>query len=203
MEKRKTRGKFIALEGADGTGKSTQAFLLASFLRGFGIEAKLTKEPWNSSILKALETCGSKEGACLLFAADRACHSQKIERLLEEGFWVISDRFTDSSLAYQAGGWGMSLGEVERINAFATCLKPDLTLIFKCPPSLTAKRMKKRENESEFDQNFPLQKRVSNLYALLARRGEGRKIVEASGDCRKVEERVKKEVRRKWKLKKE
>lgn len=203
MERRKTRGKFIALEGCDGTGKSTQAYLLASFLQSFGIEVKLTKEPWTPAILKALESCESKEGACLLFAADRACHGQKIEKLLEEGFWVISDRFTDSSLAYQAGGWGMNLKEVEKINAFATRLKPDLTLIFFCPPSLTAKRMRKRKKESEFDQNFFLQKRVGDFYFFLARRGEGRKIVDASGDFRKVEERVREEVKKKWKLKKE
>lgn len=200
MGRKKTRGRFIALEGADGTGKSTQALLLADFLKHFGIEAKITREPNNPAILKIIETCTSKEGACLLFAADRASHSQKIEALLEEGFWVISDRFTDSSLAYQAGGWGMKLGEVEKVNAFATPLKPDLTLIFSCTPSRAAKRMRRRGNESSFDQNFPLQRKVGNEYRLLARRGGGRKIMDASAEARKVGARVREEVKRKWKL---
>lgn len=202
MEKRKARGKFIAVEGCDGTGKSTQAFLLASFLKGFGIEAKVTKEPYSPEILKALESCVCRKESCLLFAADRALHSQKIEELLEEGFWVISDRFTDSSLAYQAGGWGMDIREVEKINAFATSLKPDLTLIFSCPPSASAKRMKIRGKESGFDKDFLLQKRVGCLYGLLARRGGERKIVDASADLRKVGARTREEVKRKWGLKK-
>ena len=202
MERRKARGKFIALEGADGTGKSTQALLLASFLKGFGIDSVLTREPWDPAILNALQTCGSKKGACLLFAADRSLHSQKIEEMLKEGFWVISDRFTDSSLAYQCGGWGIKLSEVEKINAFTTSLKPDLTLIFSCPPSLASKRMRKRGEESGFDRNFSLQKRVGCLYAFLARKGGGRKVVDASGGSRKVEARVREEVGRKWNLKK-
>lgn len=202
MGKRKTRGKFIALEGPDGTGKSTQALLLASFLKGLGIEAKVTREPYDPEILKALEKSESKEASCLLFAADRAIHSQKIERLLEKGYWVISDRFTDSSLAYQAGGWGMDLEKVEKINAFATSLRPDLTLIFSCPPGICARRMQRRGKESGFDSDFLLQKKVGCLYGLLARRGGGRKIVDASQDLGKVEARVKREVKRKWRLEK-
>ncbi|MBO6006907.1 MAG: dTMP kinase [Aeriscardovia sp.] len=202
MERRKTRGKFIALEGPDGTGKSTQALLLASFLKGMGIEAKVTREPYDPGILKALAKSESKEASCLLFAADRAIHSQKIERLLEEGFWVISDRFIDSSLAYQAGGWGMDLEKVEEINAFATSLRPDLTLIFSCPPAVCARRMQRRGKESGFDSDFLLQKKVGCLYGVLTRRGGERKIVDASQDPLKVEARVRREVKRKWRLKK-
>ena len=197
---RKTRGRFIALEGADGTGKSTQAKLLASFLAKRGVPARTTREPDSPLILNALSGCESKKGACLLFAADRASHAEKVERLLEEGAWVVCDRFTDSSLAYQAGGWGMDLGQVEEVNAFATRLRPDATLILSCPPSLAAKRMRRRGGESGFDSDLPLQKRVSCLYRLLARRGGGREIVDASGTERQVESRIREEVKRKWSL---
>ena len=199
--RRKTRGKFIALEGGDGTGKSTQARLLASFLEGRGISVTTTREPCSPLILKALSECESKKEACLLFAADRASHAQKVERLLEGGQWVVSDRFTDSSLAYQAGGWGMKLGEVEAVNAFATSLSPDLTLILSCPPALASRRMLRRGEESGFDCDLSLQKRVFCLYRLLALRGAERRIVDASGTQRQVGARIREEVKKKWSLK--
>lgn len=199
--RRKTKGKFIALEGGDGTGKSTQIRLLASFLEGLGIFVQTTREPDSPLILKALSGCRSKKEACLLFAADRASHSEKVEGLLRGGAWVVCDRFTDSSLAYQAGGWGMDLRQVEEVNAFATRLVPDLTLILSCPAPLAAARMRRRGQESGFDLDLALQKRVSCLYRLLALRGGERKLVDASGTERQVESRIREEVKRKWNLK--
>lgn len=171
---------------------------MASFLKSRGIFVQTTREPQSPLILEALSKCKSKEGACLLFAADRASHAKKVEKRLEGGAWVVCDRFTDSSLAYQAGGWGMDLKKVERVNAFATNLRPDLTLILSCPPSLAAKRMRRRGRQSGFDSDLLLQKRVLCLYRLLARRGGNRKIVDASGTQRQVESRIKEEVGKKW-----
>jgi dTMP kinase len=134
-----SRGKFITLEGGEGVGKSTQVKALAHALREQGIDVLVTREPGGSEgaeRIRDLLLAGSEErwGAraeVLLFAAARADHVEKtIRPALESGRWVLSDRFVDSSLAYQGGAGGLGIEIVRSINVAAVGdLFPDRTLV--------------------------------------------------------------------------
>jgi dTMP kinase len=122
------RGKFISLEGGEGVGKSTQVKALATALEDRGISCIVTREPGGSGgaeavrelLLKGDESRWGAEAEALLFAAARADHVEKtIRPALEEGRWVLSDRFVDSSLAYQGGAGGRGIEAVRQINVFA------------------------------------------------------------------------------------
>lgn len=132
-------GKFITLEGGEGAGKSTQLHLLAEALRARGLDVLETREPGGSpgaEAIRAMVLEGGDErwtarSEALLFAAARADHLDRtILPALDEGRWVVCDRFVDSSLAYQGGAGGLGLDEVRAINAFATGGRlPDRTLV--------------------------------------------------------------------------
>lgn len=133
------RGRFITLEGGEGVGKSTQVTALAEALRQRGIDVLVTREPGGSEgaeKIRELLLSGSDErwGAraeVLLFAAARADHVEKtIRPALESGRWVLCDRFSDSSLAYQGGAGGLGIETVRSINVVAVGeVVPDLTLV--------------------------------------------------------------------------
>ena len=122
-----TQGKFISLEGGEGTGKSTQVRALAAALAERGIECLMTREPGGSPGAEAIrelllggadERWGPKAEA-LLFASARSDHVDKtIRPALEAGCWVLSDRFLDSSLAYQGGAGRLGIEAVRAVNAF-------------------------------------------------------------------------------------
>ena len=121
-----TRGKFIAFEGGEGAGKSTQARLLALALEARGIACVVTREPGGTpgaEAIRALLLGTAGEGwhpraEALLFAAARSDHVERlIEPALEAGKWVICDRFVDSSRAYQGGAGGLSDAEVMALHA--------------------------------------------------------------------------------------
>jgi dTMP kinase len=133
------RGRFISLEGGEGVGKSTQLAALAEALTTRGIDLVRTREPGGSDGAERIRTLlltGSDDrwGAqaeALLFAAARADHVDKVIRpAIVAGKWVLSDRFVDSSLAYQGGAGGLGIDAVRAINAFGIgdCY-PDRTLI--------------------------------------------------------------------------
>lgn len=132
-------GRFIVFEGGDGAGKSTQAHLLASALRATGREVLLTREPGGTEIGERLRSLVLDHGQgavdarteALIFAAARAAHVQQvIVPALEAGSIVISDRYVDSSIAYQGVGRGLGTADVASINEWATSgLSPDLTVL--------------------------------------------------------------------------
>ena len=133
------RGKFISLEGGEGVGKSTQVQALAAALEGRGIVTLVTREPGGSGgaeairelLLQGDESRWGAQAEALLFAAARADHVEKtIRPALDEGRWVLSDRFVDSSLAYQGGAGGLGIESVRSINAFGIGETfPDRTLV--------------------------------------------------------------------------
>ncbi len=137
------RGKFITLEGGEGVGKSTQSKRLAGFLEDRGITVLPTREPGGSEgaeqirrlLVEGVPGRWTPLTEALLHAAARADHiARLIEPALAEGRWVISDRFTDSTLAYQGFGHGLPLDAVAELNALASGeLKPDLTFILDAP----------------------------------------------------------------------
>jgi dTMP kinase len=134
-----SRGRFITLEGGEGVGKSTQVKALAEALRERGIDVLVTREPGGSDgaeRIRELLLAGAEErwGAraeALLFAAARADHVEKaIGPALDAGRWVLCDRFTDSSLAYQGGAGGLGIETVRSINVVAVGDHfPDRTLV--------------------------------------------------------------------------
>jgi dTMP kinase len=150
-----TAGRFIALEGGEGVGKSTQSRLLADALRARGIEVVLTREPGGTAGAEAIRalllgTEGEGWGAraeALLFAAARADHVERLIRpALARGAWVICDRFIDSSRAYQGGGSGLSDADIRTLHQIGSeGLLPDLTLLFEVPPEITAERLAARD----------------------------------------------------------
>jgi dTMP kinase len=132
------RGRFITLEGGEGVGKSTQVKALAKALHERGLDVLVTREPGGSEgaekIRKLLldpQEDWSAEAEALLFAAARADHVEKIVRpAIEQGRWVLSDRFLDSSLAYQGGAGGLGLEPVRNLYRFACGdFLPDRTLV--------------------------------------------------------------------------
>ncbi|HWI75611.1 MAG TPA: dTMP kinase [Sphingomicrobium sp.] len=136
-----SRGRFISLEGGEGVGKSTQLRVLAAALRERGLKVVETREPGGSegaeSIRRLLleEQDWPIEAEALLFAAARADHVEKtIRPALDRGEWVLSDRFIDSSLAYQGGAGGLGIERVRELHQFATGgFFPDRTLILTLP----------------------------------------------------------------------
>ena len=139
MSARLSTGKFISLEGGEGTGKSTQARALAEALAKRGIDCQTTREPGGSPGAEAIrelllggdEERWGAQAEALLFAAARSDHADKtIRPALEAGRWVLSDRFLDSSLAYQGGAGRLGIEAVRAINVFGIgeCL-PDRTLV--------------------------------------------------------------------------
>ena len=139
-------GKFITLEGGEGCGKSTQVKLLASALQKLGIEAIATKEPGGTpdgAVLRNLLVTGDKDRfdamtECMLYFADRRIHlTQVIWPALEKNQWVISDRFADSTEAYQYYGYNKRISR-ETLNLLykmaAGDFKPDLTIVLDMDP---------------------------------------------------------------------
>ena len=149
------RGKFITFEGGEGCGKSTQVRRLVAALRAEGVEVVVTREPGGTALAEEIrrllkdftadEPCDETE--LLLFLAARAQLVRRvIEPALAAGKWVVSDRFCDSTLAYQGYGRGLDLGVIRTVNDFAcAALKPDLTLLLEVSPETSAARMRSRE----------------------------------------------------------
>jgi len=144
-------GVFIAIEGGDGSGKSTQARLLARRLRDAGREVVLTHEPGDTRIgpdVRRMVLDVASEGLdaraeALLYAADRAEHvAATIRPALERGAVVITDRYIDSSVAYQGAGRGLGVDEIAALSAFATDgLLPDLTVVLDVPEDIRRPRI--------------------------------------------------------------
>lgn len=150
-----TPGRFITLEGGEGVGKTTQLNALAAALRARGLDVVTTREPGGSEgaeairrlLLEGGEDRWSARAEALLFAAARTDHVEKLVRpALQIGQWVISDRFLDSSLAYQGGAGELGIDEVRGINAFGIGETfPDRTLLLLHPDG--AERALARDGE--------------------------------------------------------
>ena len=143
-------GKFITLEGIDGAGKSTHVEGIAAYLRGRGKTVITTREPGGTALGERLrelllhETMHLETEALLMFASRREHIAQLIAPALERGDWVISDRFTDASFAYQGGGRKLSLDKLRALEQWVHAdLQPDLTLLFDVPLDVARQRLDK------------------------------------------------------------
>ena len=158
-----SRGRFLTVEGPDGSGKTTAARHLAEWLRGQGIGTVLTREPGGTPLgdevrrlvlhLRDVSDDLDPRADALLFAAGRAQHVARVIRpALERGDWVVCARFIDSSLAYQGAGYGNDLEELRRLQDFATGgLRPDLTLLLDVPVEIGLDRTRRRAEWNRFE----------------------------------------------------
>ncbi|HSJ80675.1 MAG TPA: dTMP kinase [Thiobacillus sp.] len=140
-------GKFITLEGVDGAGKSTHLEFVADWLRRQGHEVIVTREPGGTPLGETLrelllhQEMDADTELLLMFAARQEHLARLILPTLERGAWVLSDRFTDASYAYQCGGRGIAVERIAALEAWVQRgFQPDLTLLFDVPPEVAEAR---------------------------------------------------------------
>jgi len=197
-----SRGRFISLEGGEGVGKSTQVEALAEALRQRGIDVLVTREPGGSEgaekirelLLSGTEDRWGPQAEALLFAAARADHVAKtIRPALEQGRWVLADRFVDSSLAYQGGAGGLGIEAVRAINAFGIATDfPDRTLVL----ALDEGGQRARARDSEGSDRIggrpdEYHRKVDAAFHIIAAEEPERvRLIDASGPPNEVTQRL-------------
>lgn len=196
------RGKFISLEGGEGTGKSTQVKAIAEALRQHGIDVVVTREPGGSEgaekvrelLLAGPEERWGARAEALLFAAARADHMDKTVRpALEAGQWVLSDRFVDSSLAYQGGAGGLGIEAVRAINAFGIGDNfPDRTLVLVLEDGAERARARDTTGSDRIGgRHSDYHHKVETAFHIIAaEEGQRVKLIDASGSRDEVTERL-------------
>ena len=198
------RGRFISLEGGEGVGKSTQLTALAAALQGRGIDVVVTREPGGSPgaeairelLLQGDEQRWSAGAEALLFAAARADHvDNTIRPALVRGQWVLSDRFVDSSLAYQGEAGGLGIDRVRDLHRFATDdFLPDRTLVLTLAEAEASARARARDGNlgDRIGARPPSYHAAveAGFRAIAAREGERVQIVDAEGSAATVTARL-------------
>jgi len=197
------RGRFITIEGGEGAGKSTQTRLLLAALERAGIVVRGTREPGGSPNAEAirrllLEGDGERwdaAGEALLLTAARHDHVIRlIEPSLAQGIWVVSDRFADSTLAYQGYGKGLPLADLEALHRFALGgLAPDLTLTLDLPAEIGLARAAARGSAADrFERLDPgFHERLRQGFRRIAAENAARCVlIDASGDAFTVHDAV-------------
>jgi dTMP kinase len=179
------RGRFITLEGIDGAGKSTQLAYVADYLRARGVDPVVTREPGGTPLgervreLVLHEPMRARTETLLVFAA-RAEHVESVvEPALAQGRWVICDRFTDATFAYQGGGRGVGEQDIDALQRWVhPNLQPDLTLLFDVAPEVAAARIAQGRRADRFEaEQLQFFARVRTAYLARARRFPDRFVV--------------------------
>ena len=194
------RGRFLTFEGIDGAGKSSQIAAVVEHLRGRGLSVVQSREPGGTPLGEKLrelllhEAMNLETEAMLMFAARREHLAALIEPALAAGQWVVSDRFSDATYAYQVGGRGLDAAKFDALEQWVhPRLQPDLTFLFDLDPATAAARLAgtgqapdrfEREQRSFFE-------RVRNAYLERARRAPSRiLVIDASGAPEAIREQV-------------
>ena len=149
-----TKGKFITIDGVEGAGKSTQIDLICSYLHQKGIEVVRTREPGGTAVGEKIRSVlldvenqemHSDTELLLMFSSRNELIQNKIIPALNEGFWVVSDRFTDASFAYQGGGRMLNLDRIDKLADWVLGdFKPDLTLLLDVSVEVGMERIESR-----------------------------------------------------------
>ena len=191
-----TRGKFITLEGLDGAGKSTHLAWLVERLRGRGLTVIQTREPGGTPLGEKLrglllsEPMHLETEALLMFAARREHIAEVIEPALCRGDWVVSDRFTDASFAYQGGGRGLDRAKLDILERWVQGeLQPDLTLLFNLSAEVARQRVvgMGRELDRFEREQAEFFERVRGAYLARAAASPGRiRIIDASKSIEEI-----------------
>lgn len=192
--------RFFSVEGVDGAGKSTQLAWLAEWLRTRGVVPLLTREPGGTPLgekLRALllsETMDLETEALLMFAARREHLATVIEPALARGEWVVSDRFTDATWAFQVGGRGLDPVKFAALENWVqrrgeALMQPHLTLVFDVPPDVGQARMSGRGTLDRFEQEAAdFHARVRAAYLERAAADPRRvKVIDASGSIEAIQ----------------
>ena len=184
------KAKFITLEGIEGSGKTSSLKSITDLLDKKNISYIVTREPGGSSIGKELrailldpDTEISPEVELMLMLSDRKDHVEKIILPnLEKGNWVVSDRFMDSSIAYQGGGRQLDKKLIISLTDYLNLPQPDLTLLFDLPVEVSLSRVKARGELDRFEkEELEFHKRIRNTYLDLAKNNSNRiKIIDSS-----------------------
>ncbi|MHB1117149.1 dTMP kinase [Sideroxydans sp.] len=152
------RARFITFEGVDGAGKSTGLEWFANALRERGVDLLVTREPGGTPLGEKLrelvlhESMHAETEAMLMFASRREHVEQVIRPALQRGTWVISDRFSDASFAYQGGGRGVPVAKLEQLEQWTHGdLQPDLTLLFDIPIEVARERLSNNVSLDKFE----------------------------------------------------
>jgi len=196
------RGKFITIEGQDGAGKTTNIEVIKAYLEEAGIPFVQSREPGGTALGESIrelilhsgdDHIGDKAELLLMFAA-RAQHIQDvIEPALKRGDWVLCDRFTDATYAYQGGGRGMNMKDISELeNTVQGKLRPDLTVLLDLPVELGESRAGQRSEPDRFEQqklNFKQQVRDCYLSRALTE-PDRIKVVDASLSIDQVRESI-------------
>ena len=192
--------KFITLEGIEGSGKTSSIKSINALLEQKKIDYINTREPGGSSIGEELReilldpnTDIPSEVELLLMLADRKDHVEKtILPNLLNNIWVISDRFMDSSIAYQGGGRQLNLNMIDSLAIYLDLPQPDLTLLFDLPVEVSLERTKKRGELDRFEkEEIEFHKRIREAYLELAKDHPDRiKVIDGSQDLEKVQAKV-------------
>jgi dTMP kinase len=190
------RGRFITLEGPEGSGKTTASRHLAEWLRSRGMPTVLTHEPGGTPLgeevrrlvlhMRGMSDDLDPRADALLYAAGRAQHVARVIRPgLERGEWVVCARYLDSSLAYQGSGYGNDPDEMRRLQDFATAgLRPDLTILLDVPVEVGLARTRRRAEWNRFEdtEEVAFFERVRDAYLRLASDEPERfRVIDGSG----------------------
>ena len=195
------RGKFITLEGIDGAGKSTHLGWLEAWLRGRGIDIKVTREPGGTELGEKLrqlllardQRLHPETEALLMFAARREHLDKVIVPALTAGIWVLCDRFTDATFAYQAGGSGIAWDKIEALEQWIQQgVHPDITILFDVAPEIGRARSGRIKNLDRFEQEEgEFYQRVRQAYLRRAREHPGRiQVIDAGASIAAVRQEL-------------
>ena len=193
------QGKFITLEGIEGSGKSTNLVTIKSILDQYKIDYVLTREPGGGplgphlrKLLLDKDQSISPSVEMLLMMADRRDHVDNlINPNLDKGIWVISDRYLDSTIAYQGGGRQLDIDLITSLSASLKLPTPDLTLLFDLPVDVALERAKERSELDRFErepQDF--HSRIRESYLELASTNHRIKTIDSSKDFESVSSQV-------------
>ena len=205
------RGRFITLEGPEGSGKTTAARHLTDWLRGRAVATILTKEPGGTPLgdevrrivlhMRGMSDDLDPRADALLYAAGRAQHVARVIRpALERGDWVVCARYADSSLAYQGAGYGNDMSAMRQLQEFATGgLRPDLTLLIDVPVDVGLERTRRRAEWNRFEDTEELAffEQVRGAYLRLAAEEPDRfEVVDGAGSVEDADAAVRDVVAR-------
>jgi dTMP kinase len=193
-----SRGKFLTLEGIDGAGKSTHLGAIGDLLRSRGKDVVVTREPGGTPLGEKLRAVVLSQAmsidteTLIMFAARREHISQVIEPALERGRWVVSDRFTDATYAYQGAGGGIAADRIAALERWVNGgLKPDLTLVFDVPVELALARLPRDRRDRFEAESRGYFERVRAAYLERAAAEPRRmRVIDAKGSVSQVKKEV-------------
>ncbi len=195
------RGKFITLEGMDGAGKSTHIPNIIAALKARGVEVVSTREPGGTRLgeqLRALllhDAMHAETETLLMFAARREHIANVIEPALKRGAYVLSDRFTDATYAYQCGAKGVASNKIKQLEKWVQgSLQPDLTLLFDVPVEISMKRLVTAREPDKFErEDAQFFEKLRTTYLTRAKENPARfQVIDANQALEKVKVLVEK-----------